>query len=70
VEVAQMLAAARHIDTDTALGRRLIAAWRAIDRDDPDPGAYARLVGTIEPAEIDYRAAFRSLLPGEDNHGG
>jgi hypothetical protein len=67
-EVARLMAVRRHIAGDTATGRRLIAAWRGIDRDDPDPATYTRMVGELVPSEADFRAAFHSLLPvGEDD---
>jgi hypothetical protein len=63
IQIAQMLMAARrHIGTDSPLGRRLTAAWRGIDPDHPDATAYARLVAALQPAEIDYQATFNSLL--------
>jgi hypothetical protein len=66
VQVAQMLMAARLIDGDTATGRKLLRAWRAIDTDHPDATAYSRMVAELVPSEHDFQAAFRSLTDGEE----
>jgi hypothetical protein len=66
--IAQLLKAARLIEGDTPIGRRLLAPWAAVDSDDPDMSTYTQLVAELEPAEIDYEAAFHSLMNnGEDN---
>jgi hypothetical protein len=69
VEVARLLKAARLIEAETPLGRQLLNSWQRIDADHPDPTSYAQLVAALEPAEIDYQAAFRSLTDREDDHG-
>jgi hypothetical protein len=56
-----MMMAARLIDGDTATGRKLLRAWRAIDTDHPDATAYSRMVAGLVPTAIDYEQAF-SLL--------
>jgi hypothetical protein len=66
LQVAQTMAARRHIAADTPLGRRLTAAWRDIDPAHPDMTEYARLVGSIEATARDYEQAFSSLLKKAD----
>jgi hypothetical protein len=66
IQIAQLMQAARLIDKETPMGRQLLAGWRGIDGDRPDAAAYTRMVAELEPSEIDYQAAFHSLLR-EDN---
>jgi hypothetical protein len=65
IQTAQHMQAARLIDKKTPMGRRLLAAWRGIDADHPDATAYTRMVAALEPTQIDYQAAFHSLLREE-----
>jgi hypothetical protein len=65
-QIAQLMQAARLISKETLMGRRLLAAWHGIDADHPDAAAYARLVAELEPTEIDWQAAFHSLLREDD----
>ena len=63
VQMAQLLKAARLIErADSRIGRELLAAWAAVDPEHPDTAAYVRMVAELEPGEIDYEEAFRSLL--------
>jgi hypothetical protein len=62
VQIAQLMQAARLIEAETPMGRRLLAAWSGIDSGHLDMAAYTKIVAGLEPAEVDYQAAFRSLL--------